>query len=105
MKLLTAPSVIMLFVAIIIILIIALPAVCLSTSPAKPITENDDLVPLENSMSERKSVIARKNTKRKSQLDPNYITRVARRSNRDGQSSPNSLICCPRCEKANVSYF
>jgi len=87
MKLLSAPSVAMLLVAIVIIMIIALPACFRSSAPAKPKKDTEDLRQFENSKNERKSVLASKSAKRKSQLDPNHITRVARRNNRDGKKS------------------
>ncbi len=86
-KLLSAPSVLMILVAIVVLLIIALPALFRFSSKAEPKKEdeNEDLgIQFVNSESETESAIAGKKSKRKSQLDPQHITRVARRNNRDG---------------------
>ena len=93
MKLLSAPSVLMLLIAIVIVIIVALPALFRSSTPAKPKTENEDLgIQFENVESEKRNTIAGQNKRRKSLVDPTHIARVARRANRDGNKrNPRSL--------------
>jgi hypothetical protein len=91
LMLLRAPSVIMLLVAVVIMIIVTFLTLFRSSPPAKSEDEMNDMgIQFENSPLDSKIDFEVKD-KRKSEVDPTHIARVARRSNRDGRKSPLSL--------------
>jgi hypothetical protein len=84
-KLLSAPSVVMLLIFIAIVIMLAFLGLVRSPSPTKSNDETDDLgIQFEKIGSEKINDFSSKSTKSEL-LDPTHITRLARRSNRDGK--------------------